>query len=177
MKEQTEQITKVAAQLVNLLEGVGVSMTDLETREKLIEQGEQSLGQRQRAVADQVAANNKEREELARSKAYLQQENVRVSKAQVQLDYDKGELKDLEKQEKILQTRQDELVKHELALSEKIKSLESLVAKEKELEEREAMVAKEIAVDRERKRVLDLRVERIKQRELQLHLDSELAEV
>ena len=164
-------------QLKNELMGTLSYVDDLDKREKLIERGEQDLAMRHKEADKKEQVLTKKAEEQERNKAYIDRENIRVTKAAHQIEYDRGELADIAKQKEVVDLRQQELTKHELALAKKIKDLEGLVAKEKNLEEREAKIQREIAIDRERKRVLDLRVARIKQREEQLHLDDEIAEL
>lgn len=164
-------------QIKNELLGTLSYAEDLEKRERLIEKGEQSLVARSGELDKQRQTLTAKEAEQARNKEYIDRENVRITKQAHQLEYDRNQLADVEKKQEIIDLRQQELTKHELALTEKIKSLEGLLAKEKELEEREAKLAREIAIDRERKRVLDLRVTRIKEREQQLQLDSEIADL
>lgn len=172
-----EQLQTLFDQLKNALEGAEMWAQDLDKRDRLIEQKELSLVTRHKEVDIKERAIVTKQEEYARNKEYIDRENVKLSKAQHQLEYDQKELKDIKKQEEVVNARQQELTKHELALGEKIKEYEGLAAKENELQEREALVAREVAIDRERKRVLDLRVARIKQREEQLNLDDELGDI
>lgn len=164
-------------QLNNELVGTASFVADLQKRETLITQGEQSLYTRSKELEKKEQAIIAREGEYTRNKAYIDKENIRITKAQHQIDYDRKELADVEKQKQVIDLRQQELTKHELALSEKIKSLEGLLNKEKELEEREAKLTREIAIGRERKRVLDLRVTKIKQREQELQLDAEISEL
>lgn len=177
MNNQFTRLHTLFDQLNNELIGTQEFVSDLEKREKLIEQGERSLGVRSGELQKKEQAVIVREGEYNRNKEYIDRENIKVTKAQHQIDYDRKELEDVEKQRQVVDLRQQELTKHELALSEKIKSLEGLLAKEKELEEREIKLQREIAIDRERKRVLDLRVVKIKQREQELALDAEISEL
>ncbi len=170
-------IQKLVDQLYSEIDGTLAAAEDVEKRQQMLEADERSLGVRQQEVAKRDAVLTERETIQKRNQEYIDQQTLLLGKQQAKLDADKKEVKRIEQQRKELGEEQTKTQKLLVDLEAKIKELEGLKKLDAELKEREARVTREIVVDRERKRVLDLRVERIKLREQQLQIDSELSEL
>ncbi len=82
-------------------------------------------------------------------------------------------MEEIERAKLDVEDRRSEVIKREDAMAKKIKVLESLTVKQAQLEERELLVDKANAIDIERKRLLDLREERIATKEKRIGLDRQ----
>lgn len=123
-----------------------------EDKKELEEEKLRIKGERE-AVVKQAVANAKVKDEIEKGKQTLMTLATRVEEAELQ-----------EKKAKIESD----------ALEDKKKELGDLQTLKDDLERREAILAKEKAIIRESNRILDIRREKIKARETQLQMESEI---
>lgn len=174
MNNRTQQLFE---QLRSALESERLTLDDLDKRQGMLEADERGLGVRLNAVAKREQQQEGERGKLDAARKFLDTWNTKLARQQAQLDTDKREVATIERQRKELGEQQVETQRLLDQLSKETQALGALKKLEGELEQRERKVKREIVIDRERKRILDLRVERIKQREQQLQLDRELGDL
>lgn len=153
-----------------------VMLTDAETLEKRqaeTESYEREVRELEKTILERERKLTLSEEELQKEKEGLSKKREELALYERKLEKSKHAIVEAGKaiktmDEKIFAMKQEEL----LALEKKRKEIAGMQPVITELEKREALLKKEIGIDRKRKELLDLREEKIKRREQQLQMEA-----
>lgn len=114
-----------------------------------------------------------EREEtVQREKGYISKLNLELTEKEKALAADRIQMGDLQSEIDKFEQQRSELIKQQALAETKLKAVKEIEEKEQDLERRELLVEKAAEVDKERKRLLDIREERIVAREKYLAISQ-----
>lgn len=145
---------------------------DLEKKAQLLAETEADV----RLLEKEILGKQKDLEnkvaELEQQKKFIASENDRLKREEIKQKKHEDYLAAIRVEAADLESLKGEIRRKEIDVEDKIKLLDSLQEQEKELARREALVTKSEVIDRERKRLLDLREHRIQAEWKRLRLDD-----
>lgn len=170
LQEQADLLIQSINAELEVLKGIEERKAALEVRDRDLRIFEKDLLEKQKK-------NDTVLGEIEQQKQYVASEGERIKKLEAKLSKQKDYLEAIRAEHESLEAVKSELRRKEDTIDQKISVLSVMEEKEKKLEERELLVQKSEAVDRERKRLLDLREDRIRAREQQLRLDDSFSAI
>lgn len=196
IEKRSKTLTSIKDQMENLTNTMRTYLMELasfDEKSKLINQKEYDLKEAEYELLEKEKTVYALEEDVKKEKEYIINANRDIKAREAKILKDKDYLTDIELAKKEWEEKKAEVLKQEAVLDEKLKLRETLenqrqadkdelekervkfyneqTQKEKEFSQRELLIEKNYAIDMERKRLLDVREERIKMQERQLKLD------
>lgn len=172
VQESIDAIETKAHSLILELKNVLLTTNDIRERERQMEVERVKLNERDKAIFTKQQENEARSKDLDADRIVLAEENEKLSRRTVIVakreetleekvkDYN-DKINELNTREAAIHTKEGKLIERE---AEILKAEEKIIA----VTEREAEVQKQVAIDRERKRLLDVREDKIKQDEIRI---------
>jgi len=173
LSKLADNVKSLTVSLLNALEEYNSQIVSVDNKRKLLEDLEKSLNDRELDINEKETKVYTLEDKLKQEKEYIARMNKDLKEKELKNESDKKYLDEIKKEKETLEEKKAELIIQETKTKEEIKILSTLKEKEKLIEDRESVVAKSEAVDAERKRMLDIREDRIKNREHQLQIEQE----
>ena len=173
---RSKSITAIKVIMENLINAMNAYVSDLinyDQKSKLLDQKEHELSDKELDISQKEKEVYSLGEKVKREKEYVYNTNIELRAKEAELAQNKDYLAEIEQGKKEWDNRKADALNQEKILAEKTKTLEVLNMKQKELDEKQALLEKAEMVDAERKRLLDVREERIKIKEVRLQLDQQ----
>lgn len=163
-----------------LLENFRSFLTEMQAiaaRQTALDQQERDLRVLEQSIEHRRTLSSREQEEVNAQKEYVSATNIDLKKRELRIESGMRELARIRVEQFTLTERQEDLHRQEASLLEKKKEVTALLAQTAEMTKKEALLQKQVAIDRERKRLLDLREEKIHLRERQLQMDASVSDL
>ena len=170
--ETTKQIREKIEDLIKLFENLKLYTTEIDHKSEVLISQERELRHFEKSLNYQKDKLQKDQDEVEAGNKYIEVENKRLYVMKRSLEEDRKLLKDIEFAERAYIAKKEDALKEEKKLDEKIKQFSNLETKAKEYEAKQLLIDKEKAIDAERKRLLDIRENRIKVIEHRLQIDQ-----
>jgi hypothetical protein len=176
MESRSQSIIRIKSIMDNLHDAMKTYFDDLvnfDEKVKLLDQREENI------KSDELTLKEKEQEvyvledKLKSEKEYIALANKTLREKEEKMSSDKELLVQIEQEKVLYEDRKSEAIRQEKITDDKIKEYNNLKVIAKELEEREMLVTRSEEIDVERKRMLDLREERIHKTMIRLHMENE----
>jgi len=159
--------------LYKLLESYIHSLTSYDAKIRYLQTVEQKMLKRQQDLSQTEHELTLKESAIIQERKYIDQANIEIRIKTRELEENKNILIEIQKEKDIWEQKKLDAVAEQGNLDKKLKVIEGFSQKEKELTERESLIERSAAIDGERKKKLDLREDRITNRERQLALDKE----
>lgn len=176
MEKRSAALQAVKSQmenLVSLLEAYVVDLASFDSKAKILAQREYQVKEGEYAVAQKEQGVYALEGDLQKQKEYIANANLDLKEREATLLANKDYLHEIEIAKQEYEDRKAEAIRQEHLLDEKAKSLETLNTRQQDLDAKEALIDRANQIDAERKRLLDVREERIKAKERQLLLNRQ----
>lgn len=176
VEKQSESLKAVRSSMENLLNLIQIYYTELSSlddKSKYLEKVEAHLKEYEFELTQKEKTLLISDEAVKKEKEYIDNANRDIKTREAKLVQEKNYLLEIENAKLEWEERKTEALKAESVAEEKMKLIEVLNKKQQELDEKEAMMEKSSAIDAERKRLLDIREERIKSKEMRLYIEQE----
>lgn len=162
VRSKVEDLTNLFSDFAQEVEKENGRSRLLDEMSKSLEEKKRELEDREKKINEKEIRQQEERDYLARTRSEANKREDLLNKRQIEVNILNTEYT----------SKKDELLELNAQLTtqleKKDKLSKELEAKEADLVRRESLIAKEIAIDRERKLQLDIREKKIRQREAEL---------
>lgn len=160
--------------MANFVAACDVYVTDLasfDSKARILAQREYNIQEQEYATDEKEKEVYSREEKIEQEKVYIAKANTDLKEREAKMLTNKDYLDEITIAKEEYETRKSEAIRQEKLLDEKKKDIELLNKKQLELDEKESLLARSSVVDVERKRLLDIREERIKAQMTRLHMD------
>lgn len=174
--KRSEALTAIKSEIQNLnnmLEAYVLDLATFDSKARILTQREYQVKEAEYDVAQKEQKVYTLEGDLKTQKEYIVTANKDLKEREGKLVANKNYLHEIEIAKQEYEDRRADAIRQERILDEKTKSIEVVNKRQQELDEKEAVLERASQVDAERKRLLDLREERIKTKERQLLLDRQ----
>ncbi len=166
-------IKEIMNNLVLALESYVNGLLEFDNKAKILDQREANLKEDELTLSDKEKKVYELEDRLKEEKKYIAQANLDLKEREAKIESNHDYLEEIQIEKEAYEERKAEAIRQEGILAGKIAQLKKLEELRAKLEEREAIVSRSEAIDAERKRLLDIREQRIAVTESRLHIEQE----
>lgn len=165
-------IREIMENLINAMQSYLVELESFDKKNRLLDMKGQQIKELEYELSKKQKSVVSEQEAVKQEKDYVIKTNKDLKEREIKLTEEKSHLSEINDAKVEYEERKQEALKQEAIVEEKLKLVEVINKKQLELDEKESLIEKANDIDAERKRLLDVREERIRAKEQRLKLDQ-----
>lgn len=176
IKARSATLQRIKEQLEGLMNALDAYVLDLasfDNKARILAQREYQVKEAEYDISQKEQKVYALEGDLKNQKEYIATANKELKQREGELLVNKDYLREIEIAKQEYEDRRAEAIRQERLLDEKTKSIAVVNKRQQELDEKEALLERASQIDAERKRLLDVREQRIKNTEIRLHMDQQ----